>query len=115
MNTFAKHHPRAKAHEATAVPLHTPGVANVAPQAVPLAWWQHSLQQQLAAQQSLWDTWTVWAWIPWNLSLSAWQMAEMQTPTIASAAPSGMLFSMLGGNPPSMTSAPPQAAASSPP
>ena len=113
MNTMTKHSPRARSPAPTPVPVHASMGDGVALQTVPLAWWQHGLNQQLVAQQSLWDAWQVWAWIPWNLTISAWQVGQLATPS--SPAPSGMLFSVLGGSVPSAApELPPQASTTVP-
>lgn len=78
MNTLAKTQQRART-PAPASEMHpAPSAAAEAAHTAPSVWWMHGWSQHFLLQQSLWDMWKVWAWIPWNLSLSAWQMSEQQ-------------------------------------
>ena len=69
-------------------------VANAAPMAG-VWWWGPQWQMQQALQQSYWQTWQRLAWMPWNLVLSAWQVADTTGVAPVSAAP-GMLQGALG-------------------
>lgn len=68
------------------------------------AWWSAPWQTQSAWAESYWQAWHTMAWMPWNMVLSAWQMADSYMPS--TEPPRGLWHSAMGQ--PQLGCTPPQ-------
>lgn len=59
------------------------------------AWWAPQWEMHNSLSKSYWDAWQTMAWMPWNMVLSAWQMADAHAAHTAHL-PRGLLQSSMG-------------------
>ena len=63
-------------------------------QSLMTAWWVAPWQVQAVCAESYWQAWHTMAWMPWNMVLSAWQLADSQMSSTEH--PRGLWHSALG-------------------